>query len=131
MAIESDLRLAELPGSVSQLGIILPVQHFGLPRKQAPEQRLMIAVLHDALDCLEKYRFAANRRGNQLFHEAKQWFLADETHWPYSFECICAVLGLDSNAVRQRLRLPSRPQSEPASRTTVRQNEIRIITSNG
>jgi hypothetical protein len=65
----------------------------------------MIAVLHDALDCVEKYRFATNSRGRRLFHEAKQWFLADEVEWPCSFECICGVLDLDSNAVRQRSRV--------------------------
>jgi len=65
----------------------------------------MMAVLDDALDCLNKHRFATERRGRRLFRETKQWFLANGTEWPYSFECICAVLDRDSNAVRQRLRL--------------------------
>ena len=63
----------------------------------------MIAVLHDALECVTKYRLATNTRSRRLFREAKQWFLADDTEWPYSFEGICGVLDLDSNAVRQRL----------------------------
>ena len=98
---------------MTQLDIILPSQHFGPRRKQAPEQRLMIAVLHDALDCLEKYRFATGRHGRRLFHDAKQWFLADEPEWPYSFECICGVLDLDSNAVRQRLRVAPEQRTSP------------------
>jgi len=110
MAIEANLQLAGVPSSLTQPDIILPSQHFGPRRKQAPEQRLMIAVLHDALDCVEKYRFASSSHGRRLFHEAKQWFLADEADWPYSFECICGVLGLDSNAVRQRLRVAPEPQ---------------------
>ncbi|MGD0948095.1 MAG: hypothetical protein ABSA52_11750 [Candidatus Binatia bacterium] len=110
MAIEANLQLAGVPSSLTQPDIILPSQHFGPRRKQAPEQRLMIAVLHDALDCVEKYRFATIRHGRRLFHEAKQWFLADEADWPYSFECICGILGLDSNAVRQRLRVAPEPQ---------------------
>jgi len=88
-----------------QLDIVLPLQHFGSRRQQAPEHRLMIAVLHDALDCIEKYRCATDTHGRRLFQEAKQWVLADETGWPYSFECICGALDLDSNAVRQRLRV--------------------------
>ena len=116
MAIEANLQLAGIPSSLTQLDIILPSQHFGPRRKQAPEQRLMIAVLHDALDCLEKYRFAASKQGRRLFHEAKQWFLADETEWPYSFECICGVLDLDSNAVRQRLGVAPEPQPVPELR---------------
>jgi hypothetical protein len=99
------LRHAGAPDDMAQFGILLPSQHFGPRRTQAPEQRLMIAVLHDALDCVEKYRFATDTRGRRLFGEAKQWLLADEADWPYSFECICGVLELDSNAVRQRLHV--------------------------
>jgi hypothetical protein len=117
MAMEANLHLAGVPSSLTQLDIILPSQHFGPRRQQAPEQRLMIAVLHDALDCLEKYRLATSRYGRRLFHEAKQWFLADEADWPYSFECICGVLDLDANAVRQRLRVapeqPTGPRATP------------------
>ena len=119
--MEANLQLAEVPSSLTQLDIILPSQHFGPRRKQAPEQRLMIAVLHDALDCVDKYRFATSARGRRLFHEAKQWFLADETEWPYSFECICGVLDLDSNAVRQRLRVAPEPQPVPELRAALLQ----------
>ncbi|HEX7410164.1 MAG TPA: hypothetical protein VF515_21290 [Candidatus Binatia bacterium] len=119
--MEANLQLAEVPSSLTQLDIILPSQHFGPRRKQAPEQRLMIAVLHDALDCLEKYRLATGNHGRRLFHEAKQWFLADETEWPYSFECICGVLDLDSNAVRQRLRVAPEPQPVPELRAALLQ----------
>ncbi len=90
---------------MTQLDIILPSQHFGPRRKQAPEQRLMIAVLQDALECVAKHRCATDTHGRRLFHDANQWFLANEMDWPYSFECICEVLDLDSNAVRQRLRV--------------------------
>ena len=110
MAIEANLQLAGVPSSLTQPDIILPSQHFGPRRKQAPEQRLMIAVLHDALDFLQKYRFATSSHGRRLFHEAKQWFLADEADWPYSFECICGVLGLDADAVRHRLGVAQEQQ---------------------
>ena len=103
MAIEANLQLAGVPSNVTQLDIILPSQHFGPRRKQAPEQRLMIAVLHDALDCLEKYRFATGRQERRLFHQAKRWVLADDTQWPYSFECICGALDIDPTTVRRRL----------------------------
>jgi hypothetical protein len=98
-----------------QPNIILPSQHFGARRRLAPEHRLMIAVLQDAIDCVAKYRYAKDYRGRRLFREATQWLLAEETDWPYSFECICAVLDLDANAVRRALRLPER-QSALVSR---------------
>ncbi len=103
--MEANFRLAGIPIGMMQFDIVLPSQHFGLRRQQAPEQRLMVAVLHDALECIEKYRLATDAHGRRLFQEAKQWVLADETDWPYSFECICGALDLDSNAVRQRLRV--------------------------
>ena len=100
-------QLAEVPGSLTQLHTILPSQHFGPRRKQAPEHRLMMAVLHDALECLRKHRGATGPHGRRLFDDAQRWFLADDTRWPYSFEGICGVLDLDANAVRQRLRVGS------------------------
>jgi len=42
MAIEVDLRLAGVPTGMTQLDIVLPSQHFGLRRTQAPEQRLTV-----------------------------------------------------------------------------------------
>lgn len=51
--------------------------------------------------------------------ETKQWFLADETEWPYSFECISGVLDLDSNAVRQRLGVTPVPQPAPELRAAL------------
>lgn len=98
-----------------QSNVILPSQYFAPRRKQAPEQRLMIAVLRDALDCVEKYRFATGRHGRRLFHEAKHWLFAEETDWPYSFECICGVLDLDANAVRQRLRVGPDQRTSPSA----------------
>ena len=100
--------------SMTQPDIILPSQHFGPRRKQAPEQRLMIAVLHDALDCLAKSRSATDNRGKRLFRETTQWFLSPDADWPYAFECICEVLDLDSDAVRQHLRVASHPHPVPA-----------------
>lgn len=101
--MHTDLYLVGVPIGMAQPEAMLPVQYFGARRKQAPEQRLMMAVLRDAFDCVEKYRFAANDHGRRLFREAERWFLAKETHWPYSFESICSVLDLDANAVRMRL----------------------------
>lgn len=116
MAMEANLRLTGVSVGMTQLDVVLPSQAFGPRSQPAPEQRLMLAVLHDALDCIEKYRFATSNLGRRLFNEAQQWFLAEEAHWPYSFESICGVLDLDSNAVRQRLRVAPAPQ--PAPRVT-------------
>jgi hypothetical protein len=96
--------------------VILPAQHFTPPKKLAPEHRLRMAVLDEAIRCVEKYRFAADARGQQCFHEVRRWLLAEETDWPYSFEGICEVLDLDANAVRHRLRLAHKRQPGWVSR---------------
>ena len=106
--MEASLRLTGVPSGMLQPNIILPSQHFGPRRRLAPEHRLMIAVLQDAIDCVAKYRYAKDYRGRRLFHEATQWLLAEETDWPYSFECICGVLDLDANAVRRAVGLLER-----------------------
>ena len=71
----------------------------------------MIAVVQDAINCIEKYRFATGHRGRRLFGEVAQWIGAKDTDWPYSFESICHVLGLDANAVRHRLRVAQEQRS--------------------
>ena len=69
--MEANFQVAGVPIGVMQPDIVLPAQHFGSRRAQPPEQRLMIAVLHDALECIEKYRLATGTHGRRLFQEAK------------------------------------------------------------
>jgi len=111
----ANLHLTGVRSGLVQPDIILPSQYFGPRRRLTPEHGLMIAVLQDAIDCVAKHRDAKDHRGRRLFDEATRWLLAEETDWPYSFECICAVLDLDANAVRRALRLPER-QSALVSR---------------
>jgi len=103
MATTANRDVAEASSGMPAPDIVLPSQRFGPQRQQAPEQRLMMAVLQDALECVTKYRCATHTRSRRLFREAQRWFLIDESDWPYSFEGICGVLELDANAVRQRL----------------------------
>jgi hypothetical protein len=97
--------VAEASGKYSRIDVILPSQYFGRVRKLTPEERLMVAVLDDALDCLAKYRLATDQQSRQLFEETRQWLLAVDTDWPYSFRCICGVLDLDAGAVLRNLRV--------------------------
>ena len=69
-----------------------------------------MAVLEDAVWCIDKYRVPTDGSGRRMFLEAKHWLLASEPQWPYSFECICAALDIDAGAVLDRLQLaPPRP----------------------
>ncbi len=86
-----------------ELEVMLPSQYSDRRRSRTPEHRLMMAIIHDALECVEKHRFARDRHRRRLYDEARYWFLVQERDWPYSFEGICSALDLDSNAVRERL----------------------------
>jgi len=112
MASRAAFQHAGAPIDAAQLGVVLPSQHFGRRQPHIPEQRLMIAVFHDALECLEKFRSASCGEGRELFLAAQRWFLAEEADWLYSFESICGILDLDVNAVLQHLGLAS---VQPAS----------------
>ena len=112
--MSSNLHLTGVRSGLLQPDIVLPSQFFESRRKLMPEQGLMIAVLQDAIDCVAKYRDAEDHPGRSLWNETMGWFLAEDSDWSYSFECICSVLDLDANAVRRALHLPER-QSSPVS----------------
>ncbi len=84
-----------------------------------PEERLMFAVLSDAIECFQKYLTAESRTSRKLFKEAEAWIDSKESNWPYSFEQICDVLNLDSGYLRvglTRWRLTHELQKSPRKR---------------
>jgi len=88
-------------GSIAVRDVILSARHVAPRRpRETPEQRLLIAVLQDAIHCLERYRFATDRHGRRQYQEVRRWVLAGESRRPCSFEGICGVLDLDPNVVR-------------------------------
>jgi hypothetical protein len=82
----------------------------------------MHAVLEDALACFQKQFEAEGRRVQRMAREAEEWFLSDDAHWPFSFVSICAVLGLEPESIRQRLKRwsHSRPDTLQKQRRRVR-----------
>jgi hypothetical protein len=65
-----------------------------------PEKELMLAVLKDAL---MTYKKRVMHSGNALFKEAETWFFDRERDRLFSFETICAVLGLSTAKIRNEL----------------------------
>ena len=97
--------------------IVLPEQMDPGSRMQAsPEQRLLIAILEDAVYCFQKYYHARNTAGRRLFRDAERWLMTESGH-PFSFEYICFVLGLDPSAVRHGLERKQAEKPERASAT--------------
>ncbi len=83
--------------------VILPVQVIHPPPDRWL-QRLCLAILEDALNCLE---IRAVRGGHiaraRYRHEAWEWFLSD-AEYCLSFTIVCAVLDLNAEAVRRQVR---------------------------
>ena len=72
--------------------------------EQTPERRLMAAVLEQALSIVrgEQSGFAAVLHP-RVKAEAVGWFASRDVSWPMSFESVCAVLGIDADAVRGKV----------------------------
>ena len=67
------------------------------------EERLMLAVLENAVEYFQKYVLARKPSGKQLFREAEEWFLEKDGEALYSFENICDTLGLHPDPIRKGL----------------------------
>jgi hypothetical protein len=66
------------------------------------ERALMCAVLEDAIRCLMGQGYPGHSR-RLLASRARAWIEARDHRWPFSFECICDALGIESSALRRRL----------------------------
>jgi len=86
--------------------VLLPVQ-VGHPPADRWLRRLCLAILEDALGCLEgkgspsgkPYHGEVARR----MREAREWFLSD-AEYLFSFTRVCTVLDLQVEAVRSQVR---------------------------
>jgi len=64
---------------------------------------LMLAVLKDAVRCIEGGRWRGHRRASRLATEAEAWVRCERREWPCSFVNICEVLGFDVDTLRAHL----------------------------
>jgi hypothetical protein len=86
--------------------IFLPSQFYGsggLSRKLEGEKRLMIAILKDAVECLEKFRGTRSSSGRSHYQSALEWVQDEDTDWLFSFTNICDLLGFDPEYLREVL----------------------------
>jgi hypothetical protein len=82
---------------------MLPVQFAELLQRsteRAPEQRLMGAVLQDAIRAFCQNAGAQTTRARRIFGETTEWFESSDVSWPFSFENICDALVLDPAWIR-------------------------------
>lgn len=67
------------------------------------EERLMLAILEDSVQCFLKYLFARDAKGRYLFAGAEEWILEKNCDWIFSFENICETLGVSPSYLRGKL----------------------------
>jgi hypothetical protein len=84
--------------------VLTPVQFYEGVRAQHPEthamKRLMLAVLEDALRCLQTHAESRNPAHRKAFGEAEAWILDRKAHGPFAFETICEALGIQPEHLR-------------------------------
>jgi hypothetical protein len=92
--------------SLFQLDPVLPAQYQNTFHRRLPllpEKTLMLAVLEDAITCFQKYASAGSPKMKQLFDEAEQWILEQDSEWLFSFEQVCSTLGWNPEYIRKGL----------------------------
>jgi len=95
----------------------LPSQFYGngvLCRQLEGEKRLMLAILKDAVECLEKYRTARSSSSRELYQNALEWVEDKGTGWLFSFNNVCDLLGFDPDYLREFLLKREHKTAKPA-----------------
>jgi hypothetical protein len=103
---QTGLTLDERIGSLFQPDSLLPFHYFETLRRKtifAPEKRLMLAILEDAIQCFQDNLLAHNVTSKRLFAEAAEWIVEADSDCVFSFENVCDTLGLNAAYLRQGL----------------------------
>ena len=72
-------------------------------RSLSSEQRLMLAVLADAINVVQELGSSNSLRKRNSFNEAWNWIFTTGVTCPLSFDNVCDALGMDTKGLRQRL----------------------------
>ena len=85
--------------------VILKSQFFELfgRRPLTGEQRLMLAVLADAINIVRGGRRSGSEHEGTPFAEARDWIFESEGRCPLAFEHVCDALGIDAPTLRGRI----------------------------
>ncbi len=85
--------------------VILRSQFFEMvgTRSLSSEQRLMLAVLADAINVVQEFGGSSSLRKRNSFNEAWNWFFAKGVSCPLSYVSVCEALGIDAGGLCLRL----------------------------
>jgi hypothetical protein len=102
MQLTSDNAIERVVG----LNQILPSQYYDLSggHRLTGEQRLMLALLADAINVYQQGVLSRNTRKRLLFVDAERWITAGaKSHHAFSFDTVCDALGINSGMLRRRM----------------------------
>lgn len=81
---------------------LLPCQFPWGGRQRTGEERLVFAILQDAILLIQKPKVCGCAVPTPR-EDALDWMASDDTDWPFSFVNVCAILDLDPSALRKRV----------------------------
>jgi len=85
--------------------VLLPTQMLARQYSPtAPVERLMLAVLEEAISTYQRRLLARSTRAERELDDVQHWIESEDTSWPFSCASICHVLGLDVTRLRRELR---------------------------
>jgi hypothetical protein len=67
------------------------------------EKALMLAVLEDGIRCFQEHLTNPRSNPRLLSKQAEEWIAAVDYEWPFSFNNVCETLGIDPEALRDKL----------------------------
>jgi len=105
---------------------ILPVQFFTRLQRGASwtgEQRLMAAILEDAIGVCFKRNPPKTSKGRTVLRESLRWIRSNDRRWTFSFLRICEMLDLDPTAIRRGVRIRRGEEQPPTPVRIVEVND--------
>jgi hypothetical protein len=117
--------------------VILRSQFFEMAgtRSLSSEQRLMLAVLADAINIVQDFHNAQTTSKRNVFAEAWNWIFTKGVSCPLSFENVADALGIDAEALRWRLQAlvnadPSAGRAQPLRLRLKEASRVQRLTVN-
>jgi len=107
----------ERGGPLLEPNTILPIQFFSTRGacRWTGEQRLMAAILEDAIAVYSKSSAPKGSKARQILRETERWLRSKDRTWTFSFLRVCEMLSLDPIAIRRALRERRDRQSAQAA----------------
>jgi hypothetical protein len=113
---------------------VMPAQFYPPRRGSAevePIMRLMGAILIDAVRCFQNNFEARLPSAQQEFREARFWIFDDKSEEPFSFESVCAALGVDPRGLREAVLRWKSDRRAGTKQRIIRRSPVNIVGQMG